>query len=84
MTKCKYKCKELHYNMTVKIIKKDLLRNQIFLRWRMYLFIYLKGVSVMSNTKINIRKCTLIIYTMNYIQAYIFNLRDLIIEIKGI
>ncbi len=44
----------------------------------------------MSNTKINIRKCTLIIelihlkYTMDYIQACIINLRDLIIEIKDI
>ncbi len=59
MTKCK--CKGLHYNMKVKIIKKRFAQHSNVSQVE-DLFIYLsERVSVMSNTKINIRKCTLII-----------------------
>ncbi len=60
MTKCK--CKGLHYNMKVKIIKKKRFSQHSNVSQVEDLFIYLsERVSVMSNTKINIRKCTLII-----------------------
>ncbi len=75
--------------MKVKIIKKKIC--SAFKCFSGGGLIYLsERVSVMSNTEINIRKCTLIFelihlkHTMDYIQACIFNLRDLIIEIKGI